>query len=57
MTEESGSDQPQQGPAVDWNDPNIPAGNSPPLAGWPMWLSAVMWGGFAAFLITLAVSG
>ena len=57
MTEESGSDQPQQGPAVDWNDPNIPAGNSPPLPGWPMWLSAVMWGGFAAFLITLAVSG
>ena len=56
MTNESGSDQPQKSSAVDWSDPSIPAGNSPPLPVWPLLLAAVMWGGFAVFLITVAAS-
>lgn len=55
MTTDGGKDDPQKRPKVDWNDPGIPAGNSPPLPAWPLWISAALWGGFAIFLVVIAL--
>ncbi len=38
-----------------WDDPNIPAGNSPPLASWPLWLSAALWCGWTCVLLFTAM--
>ncbi len=39
---------------VDWDDPSIAAGNSPPLPGWPLWVTAMMWGGWVIVLAVIA---
>jgi len=42
---------------VNWDDPAIPAGDSPPLPWWPLALSVVIWGGCVIVLIALARMG
>lgn len=41
---------------IDWNDPNIPCGNSPPLPRWPMVLAAVAWTAWIGFLVAMTVA-
>ncbi len=41
---------------VNWDDPDIPAGNSPPLPSWPLWLSGLLWGGSIAYLLVTAAA-
>jgi hypothetical protein len=36
-----------------WNDPSIPAGDSPPLPRWPLVLSAVAWVAWLLFLVLM----
>jgi hypothetical protein len=40
---------------VDWSDPNVPAGDSPPLPRWPMYVSAAAWGLWIVFLVVMVV--
>lgn len=42
-------------PRIDWNDPDVPAGNAPPLPRWPLMLAALLWVGWLAFLVVMAV--
>ena len=39
---------------IDWADPNVPAGDAPPLPRWPLVLSAIAWLGWLVFLIFMA---
>ncbi len=41
---------------VDWSDPSIPAGDSPPHPTWPLVVSGVLWGGWVVFLAVVAVT-
>jgi len=43
--------------ATKWDDPDIPAGDSPRLPSWPLWVSGVLWCGWVCFLVTIALSG
>lgn len=43
----------QTGP--NWDDPNIPCGNSPPLPWWPVALAALGWAAWIGFLIAMVV--
>ena len=36
-----------------WDDPKLPAGDSPPLPGWPLWVSAALWVGWVVFLVVM----
>ncbi len=40
-----------------WDDPDIPAGDSPPLPSWPTWVSGALWGGWICFLLVVVMSG
>jgi hypothetical protein len=40
---------------VNWADPNIPPGDSPPMPLWPLVASAVAFGLWLVFLIAMAV--
>lgn len=42
---------------VDWSDPNIPAGDSPPLPVWPLALSAALWSLWLGFLVVTGLRG
>ena len=42
-------------PKYDWDDPNIPAGDAPPMPWWPLVLSAVAWCGWLVFLVVMMV--
>ncbi len=42
---------------VDWNDPTVPAGDSPPLPGAPLWISTAIWLGWMGFLVLTATTG
>jgi len=39
---------------VNWNDPSIPAGDSPPLPVWPLLASAIVWTAWVIFLAVIA---
>lgn len=58
MTETADRESPEResrrGP--NWDDPSIPAGDSPPLPGWPVWLSAAAWGAWLIYLSTIALA-
>ena len=43
-------------PVVDWADPSIPVGDSPPLPKWPAVVLGVAWVGWLVFLALMAVS-
>ncbi|UCE61224.1 MAG: hypothetical protein JSU63_05640 [Phycisphaerales bacterium] len=55
---ESASETPkaEEKPAVDWADPTIPVGDSPPLPRWPAIVLGVAWFGWLVFLAFMAVS-
>ncbi len=44
-------------PAVDWADPSVPVGDSPPLPKWPAVVLGVAWFGWLVFLAFMAASG
>jgi hypothetical protein len=50
---EEGRDRPK---GVDWSDPDVPAGDSPPLPPWPLHVSATLWGGWIIFLAVVVLS-
>ncbi len=39
-----------------WEDPNIPAGDSPPLPAWPTWVTGLFWALWVIFLAVTAFS-
>ena len=40
---------------VDWNDPSVPAGDSPPLPRWPLIVSVVAFVLWIVFLLAMTV--
>jgi hypothetical protein len=45
-----------QAPAgVNWSDPNVPAGDSPPLPRWPLYVGIAAWGLWIVFLAVMVV--
>ena len=42
-------------PRINWNDPDVPAGNAPPLPRWPLVLAALLWVGWLGFLVAMAL--
>lgn len=38
-----------------WNDPNIPAGDAPPLPRWPLLVAGATWSAWMAFLLVMMV--
>ncbi len=40
---------------VNWDDPNVPAGNAPPLPRWPMVIAGFAWFAWIVFLVVLLV--
>ncbi len=57
MSTESETQDKAAGGRINWDDPNVPAGNSPPLPGWPLWVSVAAWSGWMVFLAVTAVGG
>ncbi len=55
MPRERDGDGEQNAPESKWNDPSIPAGNSPPLPSWPLWVSAALWCGWTGVLLVTAL--
>ncbi|HNQ22408.1 MAG TPA: hypothetical protein PKK06_04875 [Phycisphaerae bacterium] len=47
------SETPKQ-PRINWTDPDVPAGNAPPLPRWPLVVTAVLWVGWIGFLVVMA---
>lgn len=46
---------PAKRPKYDWNDPNVLAGNSPPMPRWPLVVSVLAWCGWLVFLVIMMV--
>ena len=42
-------------PKYDWADPQVPAGNAPPMPRWPLYASAVAFGLWLLFLVAMAI--
>ncbi len=45
---------------INWEDPSIPIGNSPPMAKWPIGIWALAWAAWITFLfatLTGAIGG
>lgn len=38
-----------------WNDPNVPTGDAPPLPSWPLLFSVLAWVGWLVFLLVMMV--
>lgn len=38
-----------------WNDPNVPAGDAPPLPRWPLLVASATWSAWMAFLLVMMV--
>ena len=43
-------------PKIDWEDPSVPAGDSPPMPRWPLAAFVVAWVGWLGFLVMMALS-
>lgn len=52
MTEESSTTK-QNG--INWQDPQVPVGNSPPLPRWPIAIFSIAWMGWVVFLFAMAL--
>jgi hypothetical protein len=46
----------KNGATPDWKDPDIPAGNSPPLPAWPLLVSAALWCGWVVVMVVTAIT-
>ena len=53
MTTESKN---QKKTRVNWDDPSVPVGNSPPMPRWPLVVSAMAWIAWVVFLIVMLAS-
>ncbi len=53
MTEHNSHEEnnPQSGP--NWEDPSVAVGNAPPMAGWPLVVSVLVWAGGIVFLMVM----
>lgn len=49
------AEAPPKPPKIDWRDPNVPAGDAPPLPRWPLVVSAIAFGLWICFLAAMAV--
>jgi hypothetical protein len=49
------SDDAQEKPRINWADPDVPAGNAPPLPSWPFAVALVCWLGWIGFLLSTAL--
>ena len=38
---------------IDWDDPNVPVGNAPPLPRWPLFVASLAWVGWVVFLAVM----
>jgi hypothetical protein len=50
----STADEPK--PWINWEDPNIPVGNAPPLPKWPLVLSGFAWLLWVVLVLVLSVA-
>lgn len=41
---------------VNWDDPSVPVGNSPPMPRWPLVVSTIAWLAWVVFLIVMLAS-
>ncbi len=41
---------------INWNDPDVPAGNAPPMPAWPLILSGALWFAWIVFLVVTLVT-
>ena len=48
-------DKPAKRPTYNWEDPDVPAGDAPPMPWWPLVRSAVAWCGWLAFVAVMMV--
>jgi hypothetical protein len=53
---DGGSSADEAKPRIDWADPNVPVGDAPPLAKWPLVLLSITWLAWIALLALMAVS-
>lgn len=49
------ADEPKK-PRIDWEDPNIPVGNAPPLPRWPLVVIGLVWVAWIVFMFVLVLS-
>jgi hypothetical protein len=42
-------------PRINWQDPNVPAGDAPPLPRWPLVAGFVLLGLWVLFLLVMAI--
>lgn len=54
---ENGGTDKTSSPRVNWNDPDVPAGDSPPLPAWPLPVAAALWCACVVFLVVTAIRG
>jgi hypothetical protein len=40
---------------VNWTDPNVPAGDSPPMPRWPLVAGVAAWCAWTAFLVVMMI--
>ena len=55
-SKESGAGGTSRKRRIDWEDPNVPVGNAPPLPRWPVYVSGLAWAGWVVFLLFLVRS-
>ena len=55
-TRDEASEDAEKKPRIDWADPDVPAGNAPPLSRWPFAMALVCWLGWIAFLVSTALA-
>ena len=40
-------------PRINWEDPSVPVGNSPPLPRWPLVMATLAWLAWVVFLVVM----
>ena len=55
-TAETTSPDEQRKPRINWEDPNIPVGNAPPLPRWPLAAMGLAWLVWVVFLAVMLLS-
>ena len=55
VNDDSGGSNETRRRRVDWSDPEVPAGNSPPLPAWPLVIAGVLWGACVVFLAVMVL--
>jgi hypothetical protein len=53
ITDHDAHDENSLRPSPDWEDPNIPVGNAPPMPAWPLAVSLIAWTGGVVFLLVM----